>query len=41
MNGVVPMQTSGFALNAYAFAALIVPSRIPAVMVVPERGTLG
>jgi sulfopyruvate decarboxylase alpha subunit len=41
MKGVVLMQTSGFALLANALASLIVPSQIPAIMVVSERGTLG
>jgi sulfopyruvate decarboxylase TPP-binding subunit len=35
------MQTSGFALIANALASLIVPSQIPAIMVVSERGTMG
>src|SRR5712691_2496713 len=34
MKGVVLMQTSGFALIANALASLIVPSQIPAIMVV-------
>ena len=41
MKGVVLMQTSGFALIANALASLIVPSQIPAIMVVSERGTMG
>ena len=35
------MQTSGFALIANALASLIVPSQIPAILVISERGTLG
>ena len=35
------MQTSGFALIANALASLIVPYRIPALIAVSERGTLG
>jgi sulfopyruvate decarboxylase alpha subunit len=38
---VVMMQTSGFALIANALASLTVPSQIPAVMVISERGTMG
>jgi len=41
MKGVVLMQTSGFALIANALASLVVPSQIPAIMVISERGTLG
>ncbi len=41
MKGVVLMQTSGFALIANALASLIVPSQIPAIIVVSERGTMG
>ena len=41
MKGVVMMQTSGFALIANALASLVVPSQIPAIMVISERGTLG
>ena len=41
LRGVVMMQTSGFALIANALASLIVPSQIPAILVVSERGTLG
>ena len=41
LRGVVLMQTSGFALMANALASLIVPSQIPAILVVSERGTLG
>ena len=39
--GVVMMQTSGFALVANALASLVVPSQIPAIMVISERGTMG
>lgn len=41
MKGVVLMQTSGFALIANSLASLVVPSQIPAIMVISERGTLG
>ena len=41
MKGIVMMQTSGFALIANALASLVVPSQIPAIMVISERGTLG
>jgi sulfopyruvate decarboxylase alpha subunit len=41
LKGVVMMQTSGFALIANALASLVVPSQIPAIMVISERGTLG
>ena len=41
LKGAVLMQTSGFALVANALASLIVPSQIPAIMVVSERGTMG
>jgi len=41
MKGAVMMQTSGFALIANALASLVVPSQIPAIMVISERGTLG
>jgi sulfopyruvate decarboxylase TPP-binding subunit len=41
MKGCVMMQTSGFALIANALASLVVPSQIPAIMVISERGTLG
>lgn len=39
--GIVLMQTSGFAVIPNALASLIVPSQIPAIIVVSERGTLG
>ena len=41
LRGVALMQTSGFALVCNALASLIVPSQIPAILVVSERGTLG
>jgi sulfopyruvate decarboxylase TPP-binding subunit len=41
MKSVVIMPTSGFALIANALASLSVPSQIPVVMVISERGTLG
>ena len=41
MHGVVLMQTSGFAVIPNALASLIVPSQLPAILVVSERGTLG
>src|SRR6185437_2854511 len=41
LRSVVMMQTSGFALIANALASLAVPSQIPCVMVIAERGTLG
>ena len=41
MKSAVMMQTSGFALIANALASLTVPSQIPTVMVISERGTMG
>src|SRR6201992_1286068 len=41
MRGAVLMQTSGFATLANALASLVVPSQIPALLFVSERGTLG
>jgi len=41
LRGVVLMQTSGFAVAPNALASLIVPSQIPAILVISERGTLG
>ena len=41
MRGAVLMQTSGFATIANALASLVVPSQIPALIFVSERGTLG
>jgi len=39
--GAVLMQTSGFATIPNALASLVVPSQIPALIFVSERGTLG
>lgn len=39
--GCVMMQTSGFGVIPNALASLIVPSQIPAVLIVSERGALG
>ena len=41
LHGAVLMQTSGFAVVPNVLASLIVPSQIPAVLIVSERGTLG
>jgi sulfopyruvate decarboxylase TPP-binding subunit len=41
LRGAVMMQTSGFALLANALASLVMPYKIPAIMVISERGTLG
>ena len=41
MRGAVLMQTSGFATLPNALASLAVPSQIPLLMLVSERGTLG
>ena len=41
LRGAVLMQTSGFATIANALASLVVPSQIPALLFVSERGTLG
>ncbi len=41
MRGAILMQTSGFATLANALASLAVPSQIPALLFVSERGTLG
>ena len=41
MPGAVLMQTSGFATLPNAIASLVVPSQIPALLFVSERGTLG
>ena len=41
MPGVLAMQTSGFATLPNALASLVVPSNIPLIMIVSERGTLG
>lgn len=39
--GALLMQTSGFGVIPNALASLIVPSQIPAILVVSERGTMG
>jgi sulfopyruvate decarboxylase alpha subunit len=41
MRGAVLMQTSGFATLANVLASLAIPSQIPLIMLVSERGTLG
>jgi sulfopyruvate decarboxylase alpha subunit len=41
LRGAVLMQTSGFATIANVLASLVVPSQIPALLFVSERGTLG
>jgi sulfopyruvate decarboxylase alpha subunit len=41
MKSAAMMQTSGFALVANALASLTVPSQIPTIMIVSERGTMG
>jgi len=41
LRGAVLMQTSGFGTIPNALASLIVPSQIPALIFVSERGTLG
>jgi len=41
VKSVVMMQTSGFALVANALASLTVPSQIPTIMIISERGTMG
>lgn len=41
MRGTLLMQTSGFATLANVLASLAVPSQIPLVMIISERGTLG
>ncbi len=41
LRGAVLMQTSGFATLPNAIASLVVPSQIPALLFVSERGTLG
>lgn len=41
MRGCLLMQTSGFATLPNALASLVMPSQIPAIMFVSERGTLG
>ena len=39
--GIVLMQTSGFATLPNVLASLAVPSQIPLLMMISERGTLG
>lgn len=41
LRGCVMMQTSGFGVIPNALASLIVPSQIPAILVISERGALG
>jgi sulfopyruvate decarboxylase alpha subunit len=41
LRGITLMQTNGFATLPNALASLIVPYRIPLLMLVSERGTLG
>ncbi|HVZ50709.1 MAG TPA: decarboxylase [Pseudolabrys sp.] len=41
MRGAVLMQTSGFGTLPNALASLVVPSQIPALLFVSQRGTLG
>lgn len=41
LRGCILMQTSGFATLPNVLASLAVPSQIPLVMIVSERGTLG
>ena len=41
LRGITLMQTSGFATLPNVLASLIVPYRIPLLMLVSERGTLG
>jgi len=41
MRGAVLMQTSGFGTIPNALASLVVPSQIPVLIFVSERGTLG
>lgn len=41
VHGAVLMQTSGFGTIPNALASLVVPSQIPALIFVSERGTLG
>src|ERR1039458_10248948 len=41
VRGAVLMQTSGFGTIPNALASLVVPSQIPALIFVSERGTLG
>ena len=41
LRGVTLMQTSGFATLPNVLASLVVPYRLPLLMVISERGTLG
>lgn len=41
MRGIVLMQTSGLATLPNALASLVMPYRIPLLMMISERGTLG
>ncbi len=41
LRGTLLMQTSGFATLANVLASLVVPSQIPAILFISERGTLG
>lgn len=41
LRGITLMQTSGFATLPNVLASLIVPYRIPLLMMISERGTLG
>jgi sulfopyruvate decarboxylase alpha subunit len=41
LRGITLMQTSGFATLPNVLASLVVPYRIPLLMVISERGTLG
>ncbi len=41
MRGILLMQTSGFATLANVLASLTVPSQIPMLMMISERGTIG
>ena len=41
LRAAVLMQTSGFGTIPNALASLVVPSQIPALIFVSERGTLG
>jgi len=41
LRGLVLMQTSGFATLPNVLASLAVPSQIPLLMMISERGTLG
>ena len=41
LRGAILMQTSGFATIPNVLASLVVPSQIPLIMFVSERGTLG